>query len=556
MHHNLQAYYKIKKVAEGVTKEDEQPFHFDVYGWDGHQTGEYEVYCTLGETSLSGTAAITVTEANVTCVAELSDAIQNPYQFTITATPKIPTKETITFTDMTITPDPWDWSDNITITAENDEHSIELILAGGKNKGYGEYGFADGYAEVYDVYLDYTLIDMAPNTVAVYSLDEENDLAKFEGTFINGIDTLVISMTGAPYVDPSTIVPTDTVNIDMYEGQIYMKYNMFLVVEGQNNDYNLAITLVDGDAHEGVTTTSFAENSILTVNADASQITFLYGTLTVNETDDTATAGLLGSDHVWYNIMVTTKEAPASAVDNITTNTKVSNIIPDENGLYLVSTNVAAAQMTEAIVIQVVTSEVEGNEYCYSVRKYGDYIIENWDDEGVIDLVKAMLIYGGAAQDYFAYNLDDMADANISQEIHKIPQYENVAAEKTGSSSKVTYYGSSLVHEHQTNLRFYFKSTDADISTVTFSASIGDVVLDSDMKVYKASGMYYVEVANIAPNDLCDMITISVDGFTVTYSPFYYMHRMYFRTTSSEELRNLVAAMYNYYYYAVEYLSN
>ena len=149
-----------------------------------------------------------------------------------------------------------------------------------------------------------------------------------------------------------------------------------------------------------------------------------------------------------------------------------------------------------------------------------------------------------------------MADANISQEIHKIPQYENVAAEKTGSSSKVTYYGSSLVHEHQTNLRFYFKSTDADISTVTFSASIGDVVLDSDMKVYKASGMYYVEVADIAPNDLCDMITISVDGFTVTYSPFYYMHRMYFRTTSSEELRNLVSAMYNYYYYAVEYLSN
>lgn len=243
-------------------------------------------------------------------------------------------------------------------------------------------------------------------------------------------------------------------------------------------------------------------------------------------------------------------------VDDITTNTKVSDITPDENGLYLVSTNVAAAQMTEAIVIQVVTSDVEGSEYYYSVRKYGDYIIENWDDQGVIDLVKAMLIYGGAAQDYFVYNLNDMADANISQAVQEMPKYDNVAAEKTGSSSKVTYYGSSLVHEHQTNLRFYFKSTDADISSVTFTASIGDAVLDSDMKVYKASGMYYVEVSNIAPNDLCDLITISVDGFTVTYSPFYYMHRMYYRNTSSEELRNLVATMYNYYYYAVEYLSN
>lgn len=339
----------VQGVIEGVTKEDELPFYFDVYSWNGRQTGEYDVYCRLGETDLSGTATITVTETNITCVAELSDAIQNPYKFTITATPKIPTKETITFTDMIITPDPWSWSDNITITAENDEHSIELILAGGKNKGYGEYGFADGYAEVYDVSLDNeTYIDLAPNTVAVYSLDEENNLAKFEGTFINGVDTIVVSMTGAPYVDPATIVPTDTIDINMYEGQIYMKYNMFLVVEGQNNDYNLAITLVDGDAHEGVTTTSFAENSILTVNADASQISFLHGTLTVNETDDTATAGLLGSDHVWYNIMVTTKEAPVSAVDNITTTVAPQKVI--RNGQLIIIKNGVEYNVVGAVI--------------------------------------------------------------------------------------------------------------------------------------------------------------------------------------------------------------
>lgn len=338
----------VQGVIEGVTKEDELPFRFDVYNWNGRQAGEYEVYCTLGETDLIGTATITVTETNITCVAELSDAIQNPYKFTITATPKIPTKETITFTDMIITPDPWSWSDNITITAENDEHSIELILAGGKNKGYGEYGFANGYAEVYDVYLDYTLIDMAPNTVAVYSLDEENNLAKFEGTFINGIDTLVISMTGAPYVDPATIVPTDTIDINMYEGQIYLKYGMFLTIEGKNKDYNLEIMLLVDNAHEGVTTADFAEASILTVNADASQISFLHGTLTVNETDDTATAGLLGSDHVWYNIMVTTKEAPVSAVDNITTTVAPQKVI--RNGQLIIIKNGVEYNVVGAVI--------------------------------------------------------------------------------------------------------------------------------------------------------------------------------------------------------------
>jgi hypothetical protein len=106
--------------------------------------------------------------------------------------------------------------------------------------------------------------------------------------------------------------------------------------------------LVDGDAHEGVTTTSFAENSILTVNADASQITFLYGTLTVNETDDTATAGLLGSDHVWYNIMVTTKEAPASAVDNITTTVAPVKMI--QNGQLVIIRNGVKYNVQGAVV--------------------------------------------------------------------------------------------------------------------------------------------------------------------------------------------------------------
>lgn len=242
-------------------------------------------------------------------------------------------------------------------------------------------------------------------------------------------------------------------------------------------------------------------------------------------------------------------------VEDNTVNTLVSDIAADDNGLYMVSANVAAAQMTEAIIIQVVTSEIEGSEFVYSVRKYGDYILNNWDDQGVIDLVKAMLIYGGSAQNYFSYKLDDMADANIVLTSHEIPYTENVAAVKSGSSDKVTYYGSSLVHEHQTGLRFYFTSTDADISGLTFSASVDGNVLDTDMKVQKASGMYYVEVSDIAPQDLLDVITISVDGFTVSYSPFYYIHRMYYRSTSSEELRDLVAAMYNYYYYAVTYLS-
>lgn len=250
-----------------------------------------------------------------------------------------------------------------------------------------------------------------------------------------------------------------------------------------------------------------------------------------------------------------TNAAIAVTVENTTVSTKLSDIEPDANGLYQITTNVAAAQMTEAIKIQVVTSEAAGSEFIYSVRKYADSILANSDDQLLVNLVKAMLNYGGNAQDFFSYNMGNMADANISILSHEIPYTSDLAAIKTGSSDKVSYYGSSLVHEHQTGLRFYFKSTDADIKGLKFTASIGDIVIDDDMYVVKNAGMYYVEVSDIAPQDLCDLITISVDGLTVSYSPFYYIHRMYFKNTSSEELRNLMAAMYNYYWYAVAYLS-
>lgn len=325
-----------------------------------------------------------------------------------------------------------------------------------------------------------------------------------------------------------------TVNVNMPVG-LSGKYTVSVFAEqcnGDNNtDFGSALVSADIEINDGI---SSVKSWGLTLEGDI-RADFL---LSLSET--------VTADPDAY-ISVT--------VDNIVLNTKVSDIVPDSNGFYMVSANVAAAQMTEPIRIQVTAAETVGSEYIYSVRKYGDYIMENWDDQTVIDLVKAMLIYGGSAQDYFGYKLDDMADANISMEMVDIPYTENVAAVKTGSSSKITYYGSSLIHEHQTGLRFYFKSTDADISGLTFTASVGGTVLDSDMKVYKNSDMYYVEVSDIAPNDLCDLITISVDGFTVSYSPFYYMYRMYNRNTSSEELRNLVAAMYNYYCYAAAYLS-
>lgn len=247
-------------------------------------------------------------------------------------------------------------------------------------------------------------------------------------------------------------------------------------------------------------------------------------------------------------------------VDGNEKNTLVSDLVVNENGLYRLSANVAAAQMTEDIVIQVVTSEAEGNEYLYSVRKYGDYMLANCTDQAIIDLVKALLNYGATAQHYFNYNLGDLADDGISIVEHNIPYTEGLAAVKTGSSENVKFYGASLIHEHQTTLRYYFSADSiSKIAGLTFTAkdSDGNVIEGyEDMTVTVSHpGLYYVEVVNIPPNQLYDEVTISVDGLDVTYSPFYYIHRMFYKASSSDALKDLMLGMYNYYFYAVAYLN-
>ncbi len=238
------------------------------------------------------------------------------------------------------------------------------------------------------------------------------------------------------------------------------------------------------------------------------------------------------------------------SVDDAKYTYDVSELTQDENGFYLVATNVAAAQMTEDIQIQAVCDQGDGSIYRYSIKMYGEYLIENSNDEEVVDLVKAMLNYGGKAQDYFNYNTGNKADDGVSMLYQDIPYAENLAAVKTGSSENVKFYGASLIHEYKTAIRFYFTATSSAISDLTFSTAT-----ESDLPVYKSGSMYYVEIGDIAPHMLCDEITVTVDGLSVTYSPFYYIHRMYYRETSEATLRDLVLAMYNYYYYANAYIA-
>ena len=69
--------------------------------------------------------------------------------------------------------------------------------------------------------------------------------------------------------------------------------------------------------------------------------------------------------------------------------------------------------------------------------------------------------------------------------------------------------------------------------------------------------MYYVEVADINPQDIGTPIEITVSNgsasLVVVYSPLTYIVRMYEKADASASTKALVLALYNYYMAAIAY---
>ena len=211
----------------------------------------------------------------------------------------------------------------------------------------------------------------------------------------------------------------------------------------------------------------------------------------------------------------------------------------NEDGTYQVFIEVAAAQMTSEIQIVVNGQPVEKT---YSVRDYADVILSGEYNDLVKALVSNMLSYGGAAQKYFNVNTDDLADRNITVAEVTVPG-DDLSVEVSDQLDDINLNGATLVMRSKTAVRFYFKAE-----------SVEDLTFTVNGKVYepeKSNGMYYVEVADIDPQELADVLSMVVsDGannLTVSYSPVTYISRMYYKAGSSEQMKDLVKAMYGYY---------
>ena len=221
----------------------------------------------------------------------------------------------------------------------------------------------------------------------------------------------------------------------------------------------------------------------------------------------------------------------------------------DDSGNYIFTVELAAAQMTDRIMLQMHIGDLVGEAKTYSVRQYADTVLTGDYSNRVKALVQAMLNYGGKAQTYFQYNLDAMADKDVEVTEADVPTVAATEMIAEGKISGLYFYGASLVHRNQTAIRFYFKG---DVAGCSFSWN------GEPLNVISNEDTHYVEVANILPQDLDAAVTVTVtdsqDGtITVSYSPMNYIVRMYHGSTS-ENLKALLSAMYTYHQAAESYI--
>lgn len=239
----------------------------------------------------------------------------------------------------------------------------------------------------------------------------------------------------------------------------------------------------------------------------------------------------------------------------------------NENGktLYKFSCPVNAAQMSDTIETRIVIDNKTEEEYSYSVKEYATELLSKSNEypEETIKLVKALLNYGTAAQNFFKYNADKPANAILS-DTDKIVAVADFAAYKAviktdsanSQSNGLTYYGSSLICKSEMTVRHYFMVNEGcDINNYKFSYvnAYGNEVGLTPKKA--SDGVYCVDINGIMARNLNSNYACKVTGknktciFELDYGPFSYSQKVINSENSSEELKNLVNALYWYWYY-------
>lgn len=200
-------------------------------------------------------------------------------------------------------------------------------------------------------------------------------------------------------------------------------------------------------------------------------------------------------------------------------------------------------QMGWGIKIKMYYGSVESNEYTYSVRQYLENQIARYGDDPekaeFVDLCKAMLDYGAAAQGcfdgrtyideagvthHYRTDAEHLVNAKTNPEnvVNADKPSEKYDVSVVGTIAGVEYYGSSLIFGADTSMRVFLTGNVDDTVAVSCLDSRGN--FRACGPVTRSGDRYYFDVKGIKCYELDMMYTIEIikdkEAITVVRSPY------------------------------------
>ena len=187
---------------------------------------------------------------------------------------------------------------------------------------------------------------------------------------------------------------------------------------------------------------------------------------------------------------------------------------------YVFPVDVPAKDMTTEIKAQMITSNGNGTVFTYTVAEYSKQILSSSSySDSTKALVKALLNYGAAAQTYFGYNTDKLANSILNESDRTVADSDTLTNETAYAVSSsipdgISYYGTSLLLKSETTLRHYFKLEEGK-SLSDYSITVTNGTDSVEYTTGTKSGLCYIDICNINALDLATGYVVSIDGYYV-----------------------------------------
>lgn len=177
--------------------------------------------------------------------------------------------------------------------------------------------------------------------------------------------------------------------------------------------------------------------------------------------------------------------------------------------------DIAAKEMSDQISIVIYNSQGNpvSNVWIDSVRDYATRVLVKTTNEANKKLMVDMLNYGAAAQGYFAYDTENLANSQLTEE-QKALATETVAYTDYRQKGD-NYVGSTLFLENNLMLNLYFNNIDPSMTAyVTYEDHYGEaqqiVIPGSDFVYRTAEGIYGVSINTLMVADGRQLVQVEV----------------------------------------------